>query len=195
MRRTPANHYATPSTVTCHGQSLQRQTGVVPRVAPCSACCCSLYVLHAWSPSYLIAISRATVVPSSSSRAGPQLHHSLTHSLTQTVAVAVAQSIHPVPPPPPRVCVCVCVELWHCCCAWHLTALTDEQRAVQLHVVRVNVTKSLHAFDLRGGGGVDPHWLRITITPTLVTENFGLVVRLPPPPGPSRCSNTNITST
>jgi len=81
MRRTPANHYATPSTVTCHGQSLQRQTGVVPRVVPCSACCCSLYVLHACSPSYLIAISRATVVPSSSSRAGPQLHHSLTHSL------------------------------------------------------------------------------------------------------------------
>ena len=186
MRRTPANHYATPSTVTCHGQSLLRQTGVVPRVAPCSACCCSLYVLHAWSPSYLIAISRATVVPSSSSRARPQLHHSLTHSLTQSVAGRGRGSVHPSTAAAAAascvcVCVCVCVELWHCCSASHLTALTDEQRAVQLHVVRVNVTKSLHAFDLRGGG-VDPHGLRITITPTLVTENFGLVVRLPRPP-------------
>jgi len=140
-------------------------------------------------------LSPSVALPSCRRRRRVQDHSSITHSLTQSVAVAVAvaQSIHPLPPPPPPR-VCVCVELWHCCSASHLTALTDEQRAVQLHVVRVNVTKSLHAFDLRGGG-VDPHGLRITITPALVTENFGLVVRLPPPPGPSRCSNTNITST
>ena len=107
MRRTPANHYATPSTVTCHGQSLQRQTGVVPRVAPCRACCCSLYVLHAWSPSYLIAISRATVVPSSSSRARPQLHHSLTHS--DRGRGRGGGSVHPSSAAAAASCVCVCV--------------------------------------------------------------------------------------
>jgi len=110
MRRTPANHYATPSTVTCHGQSLQRQTGVVPRVAPCSACCCSLYVLHAWSPSYLIAISRATVVPSSSSRAGPQLHHSLTHSLRPWPWLSPSIQCRRRRLVCVCVCVCVCVS-------------------------------------------------------------------------------------
>ena len=136
-------------------------------VSPCS-------VRLAWSPAWCLAVpaaaaymccmrgrrailSPSVALPSCRRRRRVQDHSSITHSLTHSdrgrgrgrgsvhpsTAAAAASSC---------VCVCVCVELWHCCSASHLTALTDEQRAVELCVVRVNVTKSLHAFDLPRGG-------------------------------------------
>ena len=141
-------------------------------------------------------LSPSVALPSCRRRRRVQDHSSITHSLTHSDRGRGRGSVHPsTAAAAASSCVCVCVELWHCCSAWHLTALTDEQRALQLHACCACERHEIATCVRFAEGGVDPHWLRITITPTLVTENFGLVVRLPPPPGPSRCSNTNITST
>ena len=64
----------------------------------------------------------------------------------------------------------ICAICWHALLTYHLGV-------VFVHRLPVSVR-----FVGGLGGGFNPHWLKMT--PTLVTENFGLGGRLRPPPSP-----------